>query len=1065
MLDARLTRSLHALSRREEVTPFMLLLAAWQVLLSRYSGQEDVLVGSPIAGRNRAELEGLIGLFLNTLVLRTNLSGNPTFRELLQRVREVTLAAFAHQDLPFEKLVEELRPERSLGHSPVFQVMFVLQNAPVDLLELRGIAAAQLSIENPTAKFDLTMSLGERNGQLHGTLEYSTDLFQTATIERLIGHFQVLLEGIVIDADRRISALPLLTESERHQLLENWNDTAAQFPHDKCVQDLFEAQAERTPNAVAIVFEDQQRTYRELNEQANQLAHHLRAKGVGPDVLVGLCVPRSIDLLVAILGIFKAGGAYVPLDATYPRRRLEFMLQDTAVRILITDRAQIEQLPRDSLEFISLDSAREMLATQSRVDPRRVAHPKNLAYVIYTSGSTGNPKGVEVAHHSVVNVLTSLADLLKLQPGERMLGFASPTFDISVAEFFVPMLVGGTTILTGRDVAYDTSKIVEAFRKQQPRIVQATPVTWQMLVDCEGWGGPDLTIISGGEALPNSLADRLLGKCGTLWNLYGPTETTIWSTASRVTTPSNSIGRPIHNTQVYVLDRWLQPVPIGTWGELYIGGDGLAQGYLNRPALTAERFIANPFSTDPGSRLYRTGDRVRWSADGNLEYQGRLDSQIKLRGFRIELGEIESTLCEHQDIAQCAVVLREDRPDDKRLVAYWVSRSGDRNLRLRDYLASRLPHYMIPSSYVCLESLPTTPSGKLDRKALPAPERKRFEAEYTAPRDAVEQSLADIWSQILGIERIGIRDNFFAFGGHSLSATQVVARACAVLRVDLSLRDLFNMPTIAELASRVAVLRSGRSNRSNQPLTCIDRSTLVHLPLSFAQERMWFLEQLQGESVAYNVPYAMRLQGSLDVESLRSALEAIVHRHEPLRTTFSMSGGELAQIIQPPTRFDLPLTDLRSLRAEAREKEAARQAGEEAERRFDVSNDVMLRASLLRCADNEHVLLLVTHHIAWDGWSEHIFWRELSATYDAYCRKDSTSLPELPFQYTDYAVWQRNELEGDKLDRLVEYWQRQLDGVTELNLPTDRPRPAQLSYRGACRDFELSRELVLSLQR
>jgi amino acid adenylation domain-containing protein len=1064
VLDARLTQALHMLSRREEVTPFMLLLAAWQVLLSRYSGQEDVLVGSPIAGRNRMELEGLIGCFLNTLVLRTDLSANPTFRDLLQRVREVTLGAYAHQDLPFEKLVEELRPERSLAHSPLFQVLFVLQKAAADLLELPGIVASDLSIDNPTAKFDLTLSLGERNGQLHGTLEYSTDLFQAKTIERLIGHFQVLLEAIVADPGQRIRDLPLLTESERQQLLVDWNDTASEFPRDKCVHELFEAQVERTPDAVAIAFEDQQLSYRELNEQANRLAHYLRAKGVGPNVLVGLGLPRSIDMMVAILGILKAGGAYVPLDAAYPRKRLEFMLQDTAIRILITDTAQIEQLPLESLDVICLYSAREMLATQSRVNPPRLARPDSLAYLLYTSGSTGQPKGVEVAHHGVVNVLTSVTALLKLQPGERLLGFASPTFDISVAEFFLPTLVGGMTILTGRDVVYDSLQIVDVIRKQKPSVVQATPVTWQMLADCDGWGGPDVTIISTGEALPKSLANQLLRKCGTLWNLYGPTETTIWSTACRVSNPSDSIGRPIHNTQVYVLDNWHQPVPIGTWGELYIGGDGLARGYRNRSDLTSERFVANPFSTNLGSRLYRTGDSVRWSADGNLEYQGRLDNQVKLRGFRIELGEIESALRGHEDVAQCAVIVREDRPDDKRIVAYWVSRSGDETLGLRQYLANRLPHYMIPSSFVCLKSLPVSPSGKLDRKALPAPERRRFEAEYVAPRDAVEQSLADICSEVLGIERISIHDNFFALGGHSLTATQVVARACAVLRVELPLRDLFNMPTIAELAARVAVLRSGSVNLSYQPLTRIDRSTSVQVPLSFAQERMWFLDQLQGESVAYNVSYALRLEGPLDAEPLRRALEAIVHRHDPLRTAFTISSGELVQIIQPPPTFELPLSDLRKLPADAQEAEVARWAREVAERPFDLANDVMLRASLLRLADNEHILLLVMHHVAWDGWSEHVLWRELAALYDAYCRKESISLPELPFLYVDYAVWQRNLLQGDKLERLMEYWRKQLNEITALELPTDRPRPALLSYRGAYHNFDLRPELVRSLQ-
>jgi amino acid adenylation domain-containing protein len=810
-LSQELTVALKTSSRKEGVTLFMTLLAAFQTLLYRYSGQEDITVGSPIANRTRTEIEQLIGLFVNTLVLRADLSGNPSFREVLRRVRTVALDAYEHQDLPFEKLVEELNPHRSLSHSPLFQIMLVLHNAPAGQRGLSGLTLSQVKLDNDTTKFDLSMSLVEQPDGIKGWLEYSTDLFEEATIIRLGRHFTKLLESIVADPEQSLSDLPILTEPEKHELLIGWNDTERDYPRHKCIHRWFEEQVEKTPEAIAVIFEDTKLTYRELNQRANCLAHYLIRLGVGPEIRVGVCVERSLELIVGILGVLKAGGAYVPLDPCFPRQRLSFICDETAIPVLLTQERLIETLPPFAGKTVCLDRAWERISRESNHNPESGAIAENLAYVIYTSGSTGRPKGVQVPHCTVINVLDHVRESLGVSEQDAIPLVANICFDISVMELFLPLIAGARLIVADAQVALDGNRIERMLSNCKITILHATPATWRVLLQA-GWSGLDrLTILSGGEALQSELAAQLLTKGRALWNLYGPTETAIYSSAAAYRPGSNdpvvSIGRPIANTQIYILDCRLRPLPAGVAGQLCIAGDGLTRGYLNRADLTAESFVPNPFSAKPGARLYKTGDLARYLPDGNIEVLGRKDHQIKLRGFRIELGEIEAVLTGHSEVLQSVVLLREDTPGDKRLVAYVTTRgiaAATANL-LRAYLKEKLPEYMVPSAFVFLDDMPLTANGKLDRKALPAPDQsyREFEDGFVAPGNPLEELIAGIWAEVLKLEKVGIRDNFFDLGGHSLKATQVMSRVREAARLDMPLRALFEGPTVAELASRV----------------------------------------------------------------------------------------------------------------------------------------------------------------------------------------------------------------------------------------------------------------------
>ena len=805
VLPVALSEAIRNLSRREGATVFMTLLVAFQTLLHRYTQQPDIVVATAVSNRSRLETEDIIGPFANDLLLRTDCAGDPTFRDLLHRVREVVLDAYAHQDMPFEKLVEALQPERDLSRNPLFQMMFLLhQGDPVREAKFPGCVMHALQIDMGTSRFDMTLEVVDEEETLLGTLEYNTDLFNAATIARMLGHWQTVLERVVTNPDLHLGALSLLTAAERQQMLVTWNATHVEVSQELLPQ-LVDAQATLAPEAVAMVCGGQQLTYGSLNAQANQLAHFLQQLGVGPDVLVGICVERSVEMLVGLFGILKAGGAYVPLDPTYPQERLAFMLQETQVPVLLTQERLRGELPVSSAKVICLDSDWPTIAQKSETTPVCEATPAHLAYVLYTSGSTGTPKGVQIPHRALSNFLHAMRQEPGVTAQDTLLAVTTLAFDIAALELFLPLTVGARVVLARRDEAIDGLQLQALLTHSGATVMQATPATWRLLLEAGWQGNPTLKLLCGGEALSPDLAASLLARGASLWNLYGPTETTIWSAVAKVEVTDRviSIGRPIANTQLYILDTYRQPVSIGVAGELYIGGAGLARDYLRRPTLTAERFVPDPFRDGPGMRLYRTGDLARYLPDGTIELLGRLDHQVKIRGFRIELGEIEVVLSQHPAV-WAAVVVRQDAPDNPRLVAYVVPNQEPwpASSELRNFLQQKLPHYMVPATFVWLETLPLTSNGKVDRQALPAPEPNRAGGEraYVAPRTRMEEVLTDIWQQVLGVKQVGVHDNFFDLGGHSLLAVRLFAHIEKACSKKLPLITLFQAGTIEALA-------------------------------------------------------------------------------------------------------------------------------------------------------------------------------------------------------------------------------------------------------------------------
>jgi amino acid adenylation domain-containing protein len=807
-LSPVLTRKLNEYSRERGVTLFMTLLAGFQALLARYSNQDDIVVGSPIANRNRAEIEEMIGFFANTLVLRTKFSAGVSFNELLAQVKETALGAYAHQDVPFEKLVEELQPERNLGQNPLFQVLFSFQNMPRQAFELAGLKVSFLDHGEATAKFDISAFLAETPDGVRGRIEYNTDLFDEATVRRMTNHYGALLESAVKSPELPLSQLPILSEKEHRQILVEWNATEAEYPRDSRLHDLVEQQAQRTPRALAVTMGDQQITYQQLNQRGNQFAHYLQKRGVGPETLVGIFLDRSIEMVVALLGVLKAGGAYVPLDPAYPSDRIGFILQDANIPLLITQQSLLPVLPASPATIIDINAAQEHISTESQSSPRTEAVQDGLAYVLYTSGSTGKPKGVQITHQNVVNFLFSMQREPGLRASDSLLAVTTLSFDIAGLELYLPLITGAKIVLASRAEAADGRRLLDLMQRRKPTVMQATPATWRMLIEA-GWkGSPKLKILCGGEALPGDLTAQLLPRCAELWNMYGPTETTIWSSVYRVqsSAATASIGKPIANTTFYVLDSHMQPVPTGVAGELYIGGEGVARGYFCRPELTAQKFVDDPFAATTGARLYRTGDLAKYLPDGNVQYLGRTDFQVKIRGFRIELGEIESVLAKHTAVQQAIVAAREDSPGDKRLVAYVVTKTGQ-HLNItegRAYLKQTLPDYMLPSALVELDALPLTPNGKVDRKGLPKPDFQPATSVVIVPaRDATEAKVLQAWKAILSTEAIGVTDNFFDLGGHSLMAVRLLDEIKKLTGVEIPLTALFQGATVEHLAGIV----------------------------------------------------------------------------------------------------------------------------------------------------------------------------------------------------------------------------------------------------------------------
>lgn len=1191
-LETELAERLKLLGRKQGVTFYTLLLAAFQALLFRYTGQDDLVVGTPTTGRVSHEFAELVGYFVNPVALRANLTGNPTFEQFLQRVGQTVLEALKHQHYPFPLLVERLECARDSSHSPLFQVMFVMQKTTSpELKELAGLALGvpgvrmpmggllleSVQLEQRTSQFDMTLLAAEIEGGLSVSLHYNTDLFDDATAARLLAHYRNLLEGVAANCAQLILDLPLLTSAERNQLLVEWNDTSSNFPTDQCMHELFEAQAARTPHAVALVFDGQSVDYQTLNRKANQVAHRLLARGVAPDERVAILLERSVEMVVAILGVLKAGGAYVPLDPQYPEDRIAFMLEDAKVAVVLTETRQrsLLKLPK-RVRVLDIEADSES-AGASVQNPSSVALSDNLAYIIYTSGSTGRPKGVAISHRSVVALLYWARDVFNREELERVLASTSICFDLSVFELFVPLSWGGAVVLV--------KNLLEApslVGRGDVTLINTVPSVLAELLRGDRFPVPVLTVNLAGEPLNPGLVDETYERmrAGRVLNLYGPSEDTTYSCYAIVGQGSSNapIGKPVTNTQVYLLDGRLQPVPVGVAAELYLGGAGLARGYYGHPELTAERFIPNPFACNDGERLYRTGDLARYLAGGELEYLGRTDHQVKIRGFRVELGEIETVLGRHPGVREVVTVVREDSPGEKRLVAYIVPHETcELSLNeLRSHLQERLPDYMLPAAFVLLETLPLTPNGKVDRKALPVPEVTAAKS-FVAPRTGIEETLAGIWSELLHLERVSVNDNFFESGGHSLLAARLTSLVRQAFAVELSLRSVFESPTISGLAVLIESNRNGDSAPPIQPvsreqshleLLAVDANrkspassgwvrlqpdrvyvaprtvteeilvdiwsellnldqvsvtdnffesgghsllaarlasrvrqacdvelslksvfespTLAELaqvittsppvnaaerplpqvfegssfPLSYAQQRLWFLHWLEPDSPAYNLPGALHLAGHLHRGVLKRSLEEILRRHEILRAKFISVDGRPYQIIDPVLRLDLPVVDLGGWPPEERELEMQRLAKAEARSPFDLAEGPLLRATLLRFAEDEHVLLLSLHHIVADGWSLGVLAREVGALYQAFLAGAQSPLAQLPVQYVDYAVWQRKWLDGEVLESQLAYWKRQLEGSPALlDLPSDRPRPTAQTFRGASRTFEFSAEL------
>ncbi len=1067
-LDIDLSQALRRVAQQEGATAFALLLASFQALLYRYSGQADIRVGVPIANRNRVEIERLIGFFVNTQVLKADLDGRMGFDELLAQARQRALEAQAHQDLPFEQLVEALQPERSLSHNPLFQVLFNYQS------EARGNGQAfrfdelqmeSVQFDSRTAQFDLTLDLTDEEQRFCAVFDYATDLFDASTVERLAGHWRNLLRGIVANPRQRLGELPLLDAPERRQTLSEWNPAQRECAVQGTLQQRFEEQARQRPQAVALILDEQRLSYGELNARANRLAHCLIARGVGADVPVGLALERSLDMLVGLLAILKAGGAYLPLDPAAPEERLAHILDDSGVRLLLTQGHLLERLPRQAgVEVLAIDGL--VLDGYAESDPLPTLSADNLAYVIYTSGSTGKPKGTLLTHRNALRLFSATEAWFGFDERDVWTLFHSYAFDFSVWEIFGALLYGGRLVIVPQWVSRSPEDFYRLLCREGVTVLNQTPSAFKQLmaVACSAdmaTQQPALRyVIFGGEALDlQSLRpwfQRFGDRQPQLVNMYGITETTVHVTYRPVSEADlegglvSPIGGTIPDLSWYILDRDLNPVPRGAVGELYIGRAGLARGYLRRAGLSATRFVPNPFPGGAGERLYRTGDLARFQADGNIEYIGRIDHQVKVRGFRIELGEIEAALAGLAGVRD-AVVLAHDGVGGTQLAGYVVADSAEDAERLRESLREslkrQLPDYMVPAHLMLLERMPLTVNGKLDRQALPQPDASLSQQAYRAPGSELEQRIAAIWAEILGVERVGLDDNFFELGGHSLLATRVISRVRQEQQLDASLKALFERPVLEAFAQGLE-----RTTDAVSTIPLADRQQ--PLALSFAQERQWFLWQLEPESAAYHIPSALRLRGRLDVDALQRSFDSLVARHETLRTRFRLEGGRSYQQVQPAVSVSIE-------REQFGEEGLIERIQAIVVQPFDLERGPLLRVNLLQLAEDDHVLVLVQHHIVSDGWSMQVMVEELVQLYAGYSQGLDVVLPALPIQYADYALWQRSWMEAGEKERQLAYWTGLLGGEQPvLELPFDRPRPARQSHRGAQLGFELSRELV-----
>ncbi len=1096
ILPDSLAKELHAFSRKSQVSLFMLVFAAFKLLLARYTGQTDIAIGVPIANRYRLEIEPIIGTFVNTLVVRSDLSGNPPFAELLERVRDVLLDAYAHQEMPFEKLVDKLSNTRDLSHTPIIQILFNMVNTPIEHARVDNARLSSLLFDRGAAQFDISVSIIlEEHFPVDPQIavEYNTDLFTSETIKRFLSHYKELLTAVIAAPHQPISNYEMLTTTERQQLLQGWNQTEMAYPRQSCLHELIVEQAELRPEQTAVSFQNQSLTYQQLDRRSTQVARHLQTLGVGAESIVGIFIERSVEMVVGLLGILKAGGTYLPIDPTFPSERLAFMVEDAQVDIILTQSTLVNDEPAaEAAHPICLDTDWAEIAQQPITPLPAIAKPENCAYIIYTSGSTGKPKGVQIEHRNAVNFLATMREKPGINPDDILYSVTTHSFDISVLEIFLPLTSGARVVIADSLTAADGRAISKALQQHQATIMQATPTTWSMLVDA-GWQGTASLrrVLCGGEALSRQLANAILERDVELWNMYGPTETTVWSSIHRVQAGSGQIpiGRPVGNTSLYILDPHGRPVPIGVTGELYIGGDGVARGYLNRPNLTAERFLPDPFATNANARMYRTGDLAHYTADGVVEYLGRTDFQVKVHGHRIELGEIESLVTAYPP-AREAIVTVYDNEGDQILVAYMVLHTDAERptiTAVRDYLRQSLPDYMIPSAFVYLDAFPLTPNRKIDRKALPAPDSYRpdLDNQYAAPRNDVETVLTTILADLLGIEKVGIRDDFFELGGHSLQATRFVARVGHAFHMEMPLWIFLRAPNAADLADYLAStpdseriaetaalhLQMGQlspeemADAGNIPAQRITAQTDGEpVPLTYAQSRIWFLDQMGLGGGGLIIPTAVRLHIPINTAVLTDSFHAVWRRHTVLDAMFYEEDGQIWQrggnFAPPP----LPIVELTHLDEIARETAVFNRISKNANTPFPPTGSPLIRAELMQLREDEFVLLLTLHHIVSDGWSIHILLREMMELYVQKLSTQPAILPALPIQYTDYARWQQEWLTSAEASRQLAYWQTQLQeplSVTEL--PTDFARPSVQTFNGGEQKLTLPPRLTYAI--
>lgn len=1074
------TEALRNLCRRESATLFMVLLAGFRVLLSRYTGQQDIVVGTPVAGRSRIETEGLIGFFVNTLVLRSELIGDPTFREVVRKEREAVTGATAHQDLPFEKLVEELQPNRNLSHTPLFQVMFALQNNSSEVLSLPGLELSRVEATTGTSKFDLLLTVIEDKHKLFGSLEYNKDLFEEETVRRMLRHYRAVLEAAAKDPDQVITAIEILTAQERSQLLVEWNDTSIDFPQ-LFIHQFVQRQASLTPDATAVIFEKQNLSYSELNGRANQLAHFLMSEGVGPESIIGVCLDRSIEMIVALLGILKAGAAYLPLDPEYPRQRLLLMIEDSAMRMVLSVGNLKERLPDSEAKLVLLDADLEVISGHGEDDPELELSGTNLCYVIYTSGSTGKPKAAMNTHAAISNRLQWMQQRNRLDETDAVMQKTPYSFDVSVWELFWPLMYGARMVIARPGGHRDSRYMVELIREKEVTTIHFVPAMLSVFLEEEGVEECESLrrVICSGEALGVEQVERLHQRVeAELQNLYGPTEAavdvTYWECERGVRQGSVPIGKAISNIKMRILDRGGQMVPVGLAGELHIGGVGVGRGYLNRPEATAEKYIPDNYSSEEGARLYRTGDLARYRGDGNIEYLGRIDQQVKLRGYRIELGEIEAVLKEHEKVQEAVVVVKEDR-GGKRLIGYVAGNEREVSGReLRAYAKERLPEYMVPV-IVVVEEIPLTPNGKVDRKRLEERDQGREEGrKKREARTGAEEVLAAVWAQVLNVESVGIEDNFFEMGGDSIRSIQVVAMA-KQRGLSFSLQEMFQHQTIAELASEISRGGEVRTDKSIRT----DRMSLISeedkrklpdevedaYPLTMLQAGMLFHMELTPDSPMYHNVDTLRLRMIYDHSVFREAVDEVVRRHATLRTSFDMSSySEPLQLVHGDPKLEIGLEDISDLSEQQQGAYIDEFIGREKQDRFDHRKAPLIRFYVHIRGEREIQFTLTESHTINDGWSLHSTLAEIFEHYFALVNGEEPAKAEvLEVSFRDYVAMERAALENKEYQR---YWDQKLDGLTAMHLPrmtVDNEK--SVSHLRRTHHLELSDEVVKGLRR